>query len=126
MEQTQTTLLSPRQLSLPASTDLTHGLRKVSPSSLTSEGHLSLERRTFGEPCADLQDLIVAKHFLGGRLVPFAVWNLAVGDRNVEGVVNQVVLKDSIVGSAGGKRWGRINLQEEKHMSFAVALPPVE
>lgn len=78
------------------------------------------------EPCAHLQDLIVAKHFLRGRLVPLAVWNLAVRDRNVEGVVNQVVLKDSIVGGAGGERWGRVNLQEEKHMSFSVALPPVE
>lgn len=124
VEQTQTTLLSPRQLSLPASTD--RHTKKSEPRSLISKGHLSLERRTSAEPHTDLQDLIVAKHFLRGRLVPFAVRNLAVGDRNVEGVVNQVVLKDSIVGSAGGKRWGRVNLQEEKHTSFTVVLSPVE
>lgn len=98
----------------------------MNPHSPISEGHLSLGHRTSAEPHVDLQDLIVAKHFLRGRLVPFAVWNLTVGDRNVEGVINQVVLKDSIIGGAGGQRWGCVNLQEEKHMSFAVALPPVK
>lgn len=78
------------------------------------------------EPHTDLQDFIVAKNFLGWRLVPFAVRNLTIGDRDVEGVINQVVLKNSIIGGAGGERWGRINLQEEKHTPFTVALPPLE
>lgn len=74
----------------------------------------------------NLQDFVVAKHFLGGRLVPFAVRNLTIGDRNIQGVVNQVVLKDSVIGGAGGEGWRGVNLQEEKHESFTVTLPPVE
>lgn len=57
----------------------------------------------------------MAQDFLWGGLVPFAVWNFAVRDRDVEGVVDQVVFKDPIVGGAGGERRGRVNLREERH-----------
>ena len=67
---------------------------------------------------ANVQDLGIAEALLGGGLVPFTVGNLAVGDRDVEGVVDQVILEDSIVGGAGGERWRRVDLREERERTL--------
>lgn len=67
---------------------------------------------------ANVQDLVIAEDLLGGGLVPFTVGNLAVGDRDVEGVVDQVILEDSIVGGAGGERWRRVDLREERERTL--------
>ena len=67
-------------------------------------------RRTSAQSHTNLQNLVIAEDFLWGRLVPFAVWDFTVWDGDVEGVVNQVVLEDSVIGSAGRERRGRIHL----------------
>lgn len=67
---------------------------------------------------SNLQNFIIAKHFLGWRLVPLAVWNLTIRHSNVEGVIDQVILEDSVVGRAGGKRWGRINLKRQHNVTL--------
>ena len=67
-------------------------------------------RRTSAQSHTNLQNLVIAEDFLWGRLVPFAVWDFTVRDGDVEGVVNQVVLEDSVIGSAGRERRGRIHL----------------
>lgn len=57
------------------------------------------------------QDLIVAQGLSGWTAIPAAVWDVAVGGDNVEGVIDEVVLQDAVVGCAGGQRGRSINLK---------------
>lgn len=50
------------------------------------------------------QDLIVAQGLPGRAAIPAAVWDFPVGSDNVEGVVDEVVLQDAVIGCAGGQR----------------------
>lgn len=63
----------------------------------------------------DLQNFVIAENFLRGGLVPLAVWNLPVRDRDIEGVVDQVILKDSVIGGAGSEGRGRVHLREDRN-----------
>lgn len=55
--------------------------------------------------------MIVAKGLSGRAAIPAAVWDLAVGSDDVEGVVDEVVLQNTVIGCAGGQRGGGVDLE---------------
>lgn len=57
------------------------------------------------------QDLIVAHGLSGRAAVPAAVWDVPIGRDDVEGVVDEVVLQDAVVGRAGGQRGRGVDLR---------------
>lgn len=57
------------------------------------------------------QDLIVAQGLSGRTSIPAAVWDVPIGCDDVEGVVDEVVLQDAVVGCAGGQRGRGIDLR---------------
>lgn len=59
----------------------------------------------------NLQDYIVAQGLSGRAAIPAAVWDLPVGSDDVEGVVDEVVLQDTVIGCAGRQRGGGIDLE---------------
>lgn len=48
--------------------------------------------------------MIVAQGLSGRTAIPAAVGDVPVGRDDVEGVVDEVVLQDAVVGRAGGQR----------------------
>lgn len=61
---------------------------------------------------ANVHNFVIAQNFFGGRLVPLTGWYFTSRDCNIEGVINQVILKDSIPGGAEGERQECINPHE--------------
>lgn len=58
------------------------------------------------------QDLVVAQGLSGRAAIPAAVWDVSVGRDDVERVVDEVVLQDTVVGCAGGQRGGGVDLPQ--------------
>lgn len=63
--------------------------------------------------CTNLQDLIVAQGLSGRAAIPAAVWYFPIGRDDVEGVVDEVVLQDAVVGRAGGQRGRGVDLERK-------------
>lgn len=63
--------------------------------------------------CKNLQDLIVAQGLSGRAAIPAAVWYFPIGRDDVEGVVDEVVLQDAVVGRAGGQRGRGVDLERK-------------
>lgn len=63
--------------------------------------------------CKNLQDLIVAQGLSGRAAIPATVWYLPVGRDDIEGVVDEVVLQDAVVGRAGGQRGRGVDLERK-------------
>lgn len=78
-----------------------------------SDWHFSLCLRVPQSLCKNLQDLIVAQGLSGRAAIPAAVWYFPIGRDNVEGVVDEVVLQDSVVGCAGGQRGRGVDLERK-------------
>lgn len=55
--------------------------------------------------------MIVAQSLAGRAAIPAAVWDVPVGCDDVQGVVDEVVLQDAVVGCAGSQRGGGIDLR---------------
>ena len=55
--------------------------------------------------------MIVAQGLTGRAAIPAAVWDFPIGRYNIEGVVDEVVLQDAVVGCAGGQRRRGIDLR---------------
>lgn len=64
--------------------------------------------------------MIVAHGLSGRAAIPAAVWDVPVGRDDVEGVVDEVVLQDAVVGCAGGQRGRGIDLSmtQTKNVTF--------
>lgn len=56
--------------------------------------------------------MIVAQSLSGWAAIPAAVWDVPVGRDDVEGVIDEVVFEDPVIGCAGGQRGGGIDLNK--------------
>ena len=65
--------------------------------------------------------MIVSQGLSGWTAIPAAVWDVSVWCDDVEGVVDEVVLQDAVVGRAGGQRWRGIDLRITKSITFHVS-----
>lgn len=54
--------------------------------------------------------MVVAQGLSGWAAVPAAIGNVSIGRDNVESVVDEAVLQDTVVGRAGGQRGRGIDL----------------
>lgn len=57
--------------------------------------------------------MIVAQGLSGRAAIPAAVWYFPIGRDDVEGVVDEVVLQDAVVGRAGGQRRRGVDLERK-------------
>lgn len=55
--------------------------------------------------------MIVAQGLSRRTPIPAAVWNIPIGCYDVEGVIDEVVLKDAVIGCAGCQRGRGVDLR---------------
>lgn len=68
------------------------------------------------------QDLVVAQGLSGWAAIPAAVRDVPIGRDDIEGVVDEVVLEDAVVGRAGGQRGRGIDLRGTETQSDILHL----
>lgn len=66
--------------------------------------------------------MIVAQGLSGRAAVPAAVWDVPVGRDDVEGVVDEVVLQDAVVGRAGGQRGRGVDLKRDTDKDGGISI----